>query len=175
MSWLKNASFLFTDFVLLLGDSSPTLFLTQPGSRVACGLWMGCIVMSMNTQSFNTYLFWGSRSHRPKKETYVMTVCPPPFTVSGSERSSQLNPPHMETENPQTIKSDLNDLRMIHSSNRSSCNSNSIPSVLSTCMYSRLSEGGAEFILLSSDRRHASAFLVFFLAHPLPSSRYYLF
>lgn len=75
MSWLRNASFLFTEFVLLLGDSGPRLFLTGPGSKMACGLWMWYTVMSTNTQAFNTYLFWGSGSHRPKREAYVKIVC----------------------------------------------------------------------------------------------------
>lgn len=75
MSWLRNASCLLTEFVLLLGDGGPRLFLTGPGSKMACGLWLWYTVMSMNTQAFNTNLFWGSRSHRPNRETYVKTVC----------------------------------------------------------------------------------------------------
>lgn len=38
----------------------------------------GCAVMSANGRPFNTYLFWGSRSHRPKTEAYVMTIRSPP-------------------------------------------------------------------------------------------------
>ncbi len=37
MSWLRNASCLLAEFVLLLGDSGPGLFLTGPGSKN--GLW----------------------------------------------------------------------------------------------------------------------------------------
>lgn len=53
----------------LLGDSRPGLFLTGVGSKVVCGLWIWYTVMSINTQAFNTYLFWSSRSHRPKKRS----------------------------------------------------------------------------------------------------------
>lgn len=139
MSWLRNASCLLTEFILLLGDSRPGLFLTGPGSKMACGLWIWYTVMSMNTQAFNTYLFWGSGSHRPKRETHVKRVCAlflththtPTHTQaptgSGSERPSQVNPPHMEAgwtrtaENPCRIKSDFSNPTMIHSCNWTSC------------------------------------------------------
>lgn len=64
----------------LLGDSRPGLFLTGAGSKVACGLRIWYTVMSINTQAFNTYLFWGSRSHRPKREAYVQRACALPST-----------------------------------------------------------------------------------------------
>lgn len=76
MLCLRNAEFLNAERVLLLGGSDPRLFLAQPGSEAACGRRYA--VMSVNTRPFNTYLFWGSRSHRPKTEAYVMTVCSPP-------------------------------------------------------------------------------------------------
>lgn len=71
MSWLRNASCLLTQFVLLLGDSRPGLFLTGPGSKMACGL---DLIHSDVNEHRGMCLFWGGRSHRPRVETYARRV-----------------------------------------------------------------------------------------------------
>lgn len=73
MSCLRNASFPNAELVLLLGGSGTRLFLTRFKSSLRM-----LDVMSVNARPFNTYLFWGSRSHRSKTEAYVMTVRSPP-------------------------------------------------------------------------------------------------
>lgn len=81
---LRNADIVKAERVLLLGGSDPRLFPTRPGSKAA-----RYAVMSVNSRPFNTYLFlhtylfWGSRSRRPKTEASVLTVCslPPPRSL----------------------------------------------------------------------------------------------
>ena len=192
MSWLRNASCLRAQFVLLLGDSRPRLFLT--GAWLKHCLWMWYTVMSMKARAFNTYLFSGRRSHRPKREAHVRRVCPLFLTHFGSHwvgftrGPSRVNHPRTEAgclrtaENPHGRT-----LTMIHSCNRGGCRSQLEPiactpeqrrwrverSVFRSCQ----TAGGwvcrrrAELLRLG----RLIPFNVFFFFHPLLSSRSYLF
>lgn len=104
MSCLRNASLPNAELVLLLGGSGTRLFLTRFKSSLRM-----LDVMSVNARPFNTYLFWGSRSHRSKTEAYVMTVRSPlpvgslDLAGSGSESPSRADPPLMEAEYPPPV------------------------------------------------------------------------
>lgn len=126
MSWLRNASCLLTQFVLLLGDSRPGLFLTGPGSKMACGL---DLIHSDVNEHRGMCLFWGSRSHRPRVETYARRVS---FShthwlpqgrvgrglLKGILMWSRAAAGLMRiAENPHRIESYLSNLTVIHSCN----------------------------------------------------------
>lgn len=185
MPWLRNASCLLTQFVLLLGDSTAGLFLTGPGSEMACGLdtlWCQLIPLLL------IYIYFGAAGVTGQKEKHMLRECTHSFSqrhtgsLQGWVQRGRLQRVLLMWKQVFRGQQKSSWSPTIHLRSWTGCKSELNPKSFSQLYVLQTGEGGAESVLLLSDSRRASvpeqsravqikppdSFNVFFILSPHP-------